>query len=111
MSGVLYGRRWPGRDEGIELDFPADETVLSRDISQAELDGVRLAIEDVVVRAGGEEKAGWKGFGDVIDVARGRLGWIIELKPRVELEKLKLDIKGFVSPFQRCLPFLRRLSS
>ncbi|BGP13192.1 hypothetical protein JCM10213_000228 [Rhodosporidiobolus nylandii] len=78
MSGSLFASRL--EDERIELDFPADVSVV-QEVDAFDEEHVR---EKLVEMSMPLEKA-------VVKVARGKLGWIIELEADYELETAVLD--------------------
>lgn len=84
MSGTLTARK--RNDGGLELDFPADPTVL-----ESKLEGAEARLMRAIGTLGIEGIAG-----NVRGWARGKLAWIVELDKSVPLASLGLDVKDFV---------------
>ncbi|GAA5857597.1 hypothetical protein JCM8547_004288 [Rhodosporidiobolus lusitaniae] len=79
MSGTLFASRV---DDGrIELDFPADVSVIE-EVDPFEEDDVRDKLGQVSAAL----------LAAVVRIARGKLAWIVELKEEFELEKAVLDV-------------------
>ncbi|KAI5476638.1 hypothetical protein MNV49_007416 [Pseudohyphozyma bogoriensis] len=82
MSGTLTAALLPSKK--IELNFPADISVL---------DVVGVEKEEAIMEAIRRSGEGVKEA--LVAYAKGKLGWIIELKPEFKLKEAKLDSKGF----------------
>ncbi|GAA5912030.1 hypothetical protein JCM6882_002011 [Rhodosporidiobolus microsporus] len=79
MSGTLFASRL--EDGQIELDFPADVTVVN-EVDPFEEEDLRdkLILVHAALAA------------NVVRVAKGKLAWIVELKPDFDLETASLDV-------------------
>ena len=92
LSGQLTARKIGGA--ALELDFPADETVLENVAIDGGTTKALLQAVRTLGIAGLEDKVrGW---------ARGKLSWIVELDKDVPLASLALDVKDFVSLLGSC---------
>lgn len=81
MSGTLVARRV--EDGRIELDFPADESVLEYVVGEEEVDKLVSGVREACSNVKELEQ-------EMVGCARGKLGWIVELGAGVKLEELKI---------------------
>lgn len=87
MSGSLTARKPDPKSPVIELEFPADESVLYDDKDPALDARIRQAALEACPMLEGHI-VGW---------AKAGLGWVIEISPEISLPACQIDCKSFVS--------------